>query len=158
VIAGSLRILGSTSPKPEVLENARYDLFSRTVTLTLGRTSVTLAVRQSRHWRMMMRKIELPRWRKIAKSWGFSARNILLTSSALILMRKAYSPMHGNAWPKFTNFTFAPNFYLWSDSFGVWSRDAGWPSGSPVKIWEESPQGNGSYEFSKFPILSLWEI
>ena len=38
VIAGSQRILGSTSPKPEVLENARYDLFSRTVTLTLGQT------------------------------------------------------------------------------------------------------------------------
>jgi len=36
VIVGSPRILGSTSPKPEVLGNLRYDLFSRTVTLTLG--------------------------------------------------------------------------------------------------------------------------
>jgi len=72
----------------------------------------SLALRQSRHWRMIMRKIELPRWRKIAKSWGFSAQKILLTSSALIPMKKAYSLMHGNAWPKFANFTFAPNFYL----------------------------------------------
>jgi len=58
---------------------------------------------------------------------------------------------------KFANFTFAPNFYLWTDLLVTRSRDAGRPYGSPIEVWEESSQGNGSCEFLKFPIVGLWE-
>jgi len=76
----------------------------------------SLAVRQMEYLRMMMGnsrgKFELSRWRIIAAdlgntsynsweipNWGFPLRDIPLTSSARIPMRKAYLPMHGNAWP-----------------------------------------------------------
>jgi len=42
MIAGSLRILGSTFPYPEVPENLKSGSFSQTVTLTPGRTSATV--------------------------------------------------------------------------------------------------------------------
>ena len=42
MIAGSPRIMGNIFPQPEVLENLRSSLFSRTVTLTPGRSSATV--------------------------------------------------------------------------------------------------------------------
>ena len=117
----------------------------------------------SRHLRM--RKIELSRWWKIAADLGNNSE--WLGDSKLGISNMGNSAdvisanTHAFAWQcmaKFANFTFAPNFYLCTDSFETRSRDADRPSGSPIKIWEESRRGTEVTNFRSYPIISLWEI
>jgi len=86
-----------------------------------------------------MRKIELSRWRKIAADLGNSSARLGISKLGISSMGNSADVISANthaeglfthAWQcmaKFANFTFAPNFYLWTDLFETRSRDAGRP-------------------------------
>jgi len=58
---------------------------------------------------------------------------------------------------QFGKFGPFPNFCLETNQLPVWAHDTDWPQGPFIKFWGKSPQGNVTYEFPKFPNISLWE-
>jgi len=111
----------------------------------------SLAVRQSRHWQMIMRKIELPRWRKIAKSWGFSAPKILLTSSALIPMKKGLftHAMHSQ---NSRTLSLRQIFICEAILLGLGHVTRVDPLGHPCKFGKNPPRGMEVTNFQSSPL------
>ena len=64
--------------------------------------------------------------------------------------------MHGNAW-QVRPLHGLPDFLFVDRSTSGFDTWRGLTLRSPIWIWEKSVQGNKSYEFSKFPIISQWE-